>query len=100
MPRAVTVFLGGMNLMWTDLWRQWLDRTFGLTRTPALRRTIPLRLERLEDRWLPSTSATGQAVSFTEGASKTVVAATFTDTTPNPPQDYTATINWGDGTLK
>jgi hypothetical protein len=81
-----------------NAWRKWLDRTFGRTRTPPICRTIPLRLERLEDRWVPSITATGQALSFTEGASSTVVAATFTDTTPSPAADYTAAVNWGDGT--
>jgi hypothetical protein len=33
-----------------------------------------------------------------EGASKSVVVATFTDTNPSPLNDYSATINWHDGT--
>jgi hypothetical protein len=79
-------------------WRQWLNRTFGRIRTAPIRRSIPLRIEGLEDRCLLSISATGQAASFIEGTSKQVVVATFTDTTPSPATGYTANIDWGDGT--
>jgi Domain of unknown function (DUF4214) len=81
-----------------NVWRKWLDRTFGLTHTTPIRRSIPLRIEGLEDRCLLSISATGQAASFIEGTSKQVVVATFTDTTPSPATGYTANIDWGDGT--
>jgi hypothetical protein len=81
-----------------NAWRKWLDRTFGRRRTPPIRRQIPLRLEQLEARWVPSISATGQAMSFSEGTAIPVVVATFTDTTPSPAADYTASINWGDST--
>jgi hypothetical protein len=43
--------------------------------------------------------AAGVNVNATEGASATATVATFTDANPNAPaSDFTATINWGDGT--
>jgi hypothetical protein len=81
-----------------NLWRNWLYRTFGIGRPAPVRRPARLRVEPLEERWVPSISATGQATSFTEGTANSVVVATFTDSTPSPVADYTATINWGDST--
>jgi hypothetical protein len=45
-------------------------------------------------------TATGVPVSATESSSFSGVVATFTDADPrnNPPSNYTASINWGDGT--
>jgi ELWxxDGT repeat protein len=46
-----------------------------------------------------SLNAFGVAVSATEGASTTATVATFTDANAGAPiSDFTATINWGDGT--
>src|SRR5438552_2674558 len=81
-----------------NLWRKWLNRAFGLTRTAPIRRNYRPRLEALEDRWVPAIAATGQATSFIEGVANPVVVATFTDTSPSPATDYTATIAWGDTT--
>jgi hypothetical protein len=38
-----------------------------------------------------------QAVSFIEGIANPVVVATFTDSTPSPTSDYSAAVDWGDG---
>ena len=44
-------------------------------------------------------TATALPISATEGASITATVATFTDANPNAAVgDFTATINWGDGT--
>ena len=46
-----------------------------------------------------SITATGISVAGTEGAAIDATVATFTDTNPNTTaSDFTATINWGDGT--
>jgi hypothetical protein len=55
-------------------------------------------LEQLEERWVPTISATGQSVALVEGQSSTVTLASFTDTDPSPPGDYSVTIIWGDDT--
>jgi microcystin-dependent protein len=44
-------------------------------------------------------TAAGATLSGTEGAALAATVATFTDANPNAPlSDFTATINWGDGT--
>jgi N-acetylneuraminic acid mutarotase len=60
--------------------------------------------EALEDRRLlsgavPGISATGQALTLTEGAAAAPVVATFTRTDTDTPS-WSVTINWGDGTPK
>ncbi|HJT75643.1 MAG TPA: hypothetical protein VJ739_00420, partial [Gemmataceae bacterium] len=84
-------------------WRKWLDnlaRSAGRRRTRRLPRPYAPRLEPLEVRWVPSiTSATGQNLTPAEGDGSPVLVATFQDTTPSQPQDYSATIDWGDGTV-
>lgn len=65
----------------------WLGAVLAITfagSVPALADTISA---------LPST------LTFVEGSATTGVFATFTDSQPNPPvSDFTAGINWGDGT--
>src|SRR4051794_31588998 len=78
-------------------WRKWLDRTFGLSKTPPVRRSTLLRLEQLEERWVPAfTGTTSQVLAPTEGVAFTGVVANFTTDTPG--DTFTASINWGDGT--
>jgi uncharacterized protein (TIGR03118 family) len=81
-------------------WRQWLNRLFKkVKRVPHRRQPLRLRVERLEDRWVPSITPTGQATFFIEGAANPVVVATFTDTNPSPVANYNTSIDWGDGTV-
>jgi hypothetical protein len=80
----------------------WLRRLFSRhlrKRSPdeRLRRTWVPRLERLEDRWVPTITVINQAIAATEGVSGIFTVATFTDSDPSPVGDYTATIDWGDG---
>jgi Domain of unknown function (DUF4214) len=56
------------------------------------------RLEALEERWMPTITATGESLVAAEYLTETFVVATFTDTNPEPVSDYSASINWGDGT--
>jgi hypothetical protein len=55
-------------------------------------------VERLEDRWAPTINATGANLVAAEHLSQTFQVATFTDTSPAPVSDYSATIDWGNGT--
>jgi hypothetical protein len=75
-----------------------LPRFLGRRRLQQPRRTWTPRLERLEDRWVPTITVTNQAITATEGVSGSFTVATFTDSDPSPVADYSATINWGDGT--
>ena len=44
-------------------------------------------------------TAAGTTLNSTEGATLAAMVATFTDANPNAPlSDFTATVNWGDGT--
>jgi PKD repeat protein len=82
-------------------WRSWLKRTFSTARRKPRARPRPTyrpRVEDLEVRWVPSINLTTSPISATEGASATVMVATFTDTTPSLATDYTGTVDWGDGT--
>jgi hypothetical protein len=81
-------------------WRKLLNRIFRIGRRLPPARPLPWRprLESLEDRWVPSITATGQSVSFIEGVANPVVVATFIDTTPSSPGSYNTTILWGDAT--
>jgi hypothetical protein len=60
------------------------------------RRCVP-QLERLEDRWVPTITATGTTLIAAEHLTQDFVVATFTDTDPSPVTAYSATIDWGDG---
>jgi hypothetical protein len=66
-------------------------------RDAALLRCVP-QLERLEDRWIPTITATGTQLIAAEQLTQNFQVATFTDTDPSPVTDYSATIDWGDGT--
>jgi hypothetical protein len=80
-------------------WRKWLNQFFNpRRRVPVRRRPVVPHLDLLEDRWMPTIVATGQNISFIEGNTNSVLAATFTDTTPSAAADYSASIRWGDGT--
>ena len=79
-------------------WRRILRRK---SANPARKRCEPCswtpRLERLEDRCVPTITVTNQAILPVEGLSENFLVATFTDTDPSPLADYSATIDWGDG---
>src|SRR5262245_15233307 len=80
-------------------WRQWLNRLLrNVKRAPYRRDRFRPGLEALEERWVPTISATGRNLSLIEGASNSVVVATFTDTDPSPVARYNTSISWGDGT--
>jgi hypothetical protein len=83
-------------------WSKWIHKTIQLDRAEQIRREQQWRprIEGLEMRLVPSIMATGAILSPKEGVPAIgVTVATFTDTTPSPAADYTATINWGDGTV-
>ena len=63
------------------------------------RSALPLRLESLEDRVVPTVSALGTNLSMLEGVRSAALVATFTDSaTTSVRPSMNATINWGDGT--
>jgi hypothetical protein len=84
--------------MFPALWRQLVKRALDNGRRTRQRDRVRPAVEALEDRLQPSITAAGQATSFLEGVAKSVVVATFSDTTAHPPASYTATIDWGDTT--
>src|SRR5438045_1068896 len=78
-------------------WRQWFHRLLHHgQRTVDRRPSFRPRLEALEPRWVPAITATGQSFTLTEGITGTAVVATFTDTDPSPPANYTVTLTWPD----
>src|ERR1043166_815944 len=83
-------------------WLRLLARIFKIDRTRRVPDPYRPRFDQLEDRVVPAITLTGQTAAFIEGNSSTsALVATFTDNTPAIPQpstDYTATVDWGDGT--
>jgi hypothetical protein len=82
----------------------WMSRSRNgqtkLTRGRRKPRSFRPRLESLEARCLLSLTASGVAISGTEGSQLTnVIVAKFTDSDANvPASNFSANINWGDGT--
>src|ERR1700687_2784501 len=74
-------------------------KTFRWKRQSKPRTTRRLFLEALEERSVPTITATPQTLSMTEGASANVLIATFTDTDPSPLNTYFVAVSWGDGAL-
>ena len=84
--------------MFISGWRQWMKRLATSTRRGRRpQRKFQPRIEMMEKREVPTITPTNQAISFIEGISNPVVVASFQDTTPSLASQYTADINWGDG---
>jgi uncharacterized repeat protein (TIGR01451 family) len=74
-----------------------LARSRRSTRIRRAADSIATRIEMLEPRRLLTITATGDAIKPTETLAFSGEVATFTDDTPSPVGDYSATIDWGDG---
>src|SRR3954469_6775409 len=85
-----------MLLSWL---RNWSRRPQASPRPRRTRRYLPA-LEGLESRWTPSVTPTRLTFLMTEGTATTPIVASFTsnDPTPQNAANYSASINWGDGT--
>src|ERR1051325_4592424 len=78
-------------------WLRLLARIFKIDRNRRIPDNCRLRVEQLEDRWVPSTTVATQPAVFVEGdATTSSQLATFTDSTPHASTDYTVNVAWGD----
>src|SRR5262249_4087730 len=85
--------------MFRFTWRKWLRQLFSGPRlSRRQRKMFRPRVEGLEDRWVPNISWSPKTAAFIEGDGSTAaLLATFTDSDPSPVGDYSATVNWADG---